>query len=323
MQKKISVVIPTYSRPELLVSCLRALAAQTIDKGLFEVIVVSDGPDPETVRALRPWLRQNIFELNYLSTPVKKGPAAARNLGWLSARSALIAFTDDDCLPDRRWLETFADHYSGQALCAYSGHTSVPLPAEPTDFDLNTAGLEQAEFITANCACTKEALFRTGGFDERFKLAWREDSDLHFKLLTHCIPVIKVPEAKVTHPVRAVRWGVSIREQKKASYEALLFSKYPDLYKTRIAGKSLWNYYLINLLWLVLIGSLIFREYKVAEFSAIMLVALWLMFAVERLRNTRKSMKHVLEMLATSVIIPTLSVYWRLYGAVKYRVIFI
>jgi len=323
MQKNISVVIPTYSRPELLVRCLHAMAMQSIDKSLFEVIVVSDGPDPQTARALSPWLRQNILDLHYLSTTIKKGPAATRNLGWLSARSTFIAFTDDDCLPDRKWLEAFTDKYTGQALCAYSGHTKVPLPANPTDFDLNTAGLEQAEFITANCACTKAALIRTGGFDERFKLAWREDSDLHFKLLTHGIPVITVTEAKVTHPVRAVQWGVSIREQKKASYEALLFSKYPDLYRTRIAGKSLWNYYVINVLWVVLIISLIIGQYKIAEFSTIMIVTLWLMFTVQRLQNTRKSIKHILEMLVTSVIIPTLSVYWRLYGAIKYRVIFI
>jgi glycosyltransferase involved in cell wall biosynthesis len=323
MQKKISVVIPTFSRPELLVRCLRSLAAQSLDKSLFEVIVVSDGPDPETARILIPWLRQNVLDLHYLNTPVKKGPAAARNLGWLSARSALIAFTDDDCLPDPHWLQGFTDLYSGQPMCAYSGHTCVPLPAEPTDFALNTSRLEQAEFITANCACTKEALLRTGGFDERFKLAWREDSDLHFKLLTHGVPVIKIPEAKVIHPVRTAQWGVSIREQKKASYEALLFRKYPDLYRSRIGGRSLWNYYVINLLWLILITSLIFQQYSIAEASVAVLAVLWLTFTYQRVQNTSKSMNHMIEMLATSVIIPTLSVYWRLYGAIKYRVIFI
>ena len=323
MQKKISVVVPTYNRPELLVRCLRAMAAQTLSKAVFEVIVVSDGPDPVTARILIPWLRLNAIDLIYLSTPVKKGPAAARNLGWLTARSAVVAFTDDDCLPDPEWLQAFADQYSGQQRCAWSGHTQVPLPDEPTDFALNLSRLEEAEFITANCACTKEALLSTGGFDERFKLAWREDSDLHFKLLKQGIPVLKVPEAKVVHPVRPAEWGVSIKEQKKASYEALLFSKYPDLYRSRIAGNPLWNYYAINVLLLVFLISLILKQYQMARLCAALLGVLWLSFALKRVWRTNKSVRHILEMLTTSIIIPTLSVYWRLYGAIKYRVLFI
>ena len=44
----VSIVIPTYRRPELLKRCVRALLAQKFDKGRFEIIVVSDGPDERT-----------------------------------------------------------------------------------------------------------------------------------------------------------------------------------------------------------------------------------------------------------------------------------
>ncbi|HKG06179.1 MAG TPA: glycosyltransferase [Pedobacter sp.] len=323
MEKKISVIIPTYNRPELLIRCLRALAAQTLDKSFFEVIVVTDGPDPETANAVRSWLRHNALDFYQLSTPDKRGPAAARNLGWLSARAPLVAFTDDDCIPDKGWLERFTEQHGRQDTVAYTGYTSVPVSADPTDFALNTKGLENAEFITANCACTKQALLLTGGFDERFKLAWREDSDLHFKLLIQGIPIVKISEARVVHPVRDAKWGISIKEQKKASYEALLFSKYPDLYRRHIASKGIWNYYVINLLCLILIASLIFNLSLFAWTAVALLVILWVTFAIRRLKNTQKSVAHILEMLTTSILIPTLSVYWRLYGAVKYKVIFI
>jgi len=323
MQTKISVVIPTHDRPKLLIRCLRALCAQTLAKESFEVIVTSDGPDKNTAAALRPWLRNKKLNLTYLSTYVKKGPAAARNMGWLSAKSPLVAFTDDDCLPEKEWLSAFLDAYDGDPFVAFTGRTNVPLPSDPTDFALNTARLGEAEFITANCACTKHALLKTGGFDERFKLAWREDSDLHFKLLEINIPVIKVNEAVVIHPVRPARWGVSIKEQKKAAYEALLFSKYPELYKRKIGIGSLWNYYLINILWLVLAASLITRHMPIFRLSAVLLGILLLAFAVKRLRNSSRKPGHIIEMLSTSIVIPTLSIYWRLYGAIKYRVLFI
>lgn len=65
------------------------------------------------------------------------------------------------------------------------------------------------------------------GFDERFKAAWREDSDLHFKFLEHNIPINKSEKAVVCHPERKASWGVSVSEQKKSLYNALLYKKHP------------------------------------------------------------------------------------------------
>jgi glycosyltransferase involved in cell wall biosynthesis len=322
MHTKISVVIPTYKRQNLLINCLRSLRKQTLDRNLYEIIVVSDGNDNETAKALKPWLRSSL-NISYLSTAIKKGPAAARNLGWLSARSPLIAFTDDDCQPAPNWLKSLLEQTQDRELIAITGTTIVPLPENPTDFAMNTAGLEQAEFITANCACTKAALLATGGFDERFKLAWREDSELHFKLLAHQIPIVKCSDAIVVHPVRDAPWGISIKEQRKSVFEALLFSKYPGLYRKKIGIASVWHYYLINLLWLVLLISTIKGQYPMAKIAAGLLFVLFLAFTVKRLRKTNKSLQHILEMLSTSIVIPTLSIYWRLYGAIKYRVLFI
>jgi glycosyltransferase involved in cell wall biosynthesis len=255
MPTKISVVIPTFKRPKLLTRCLRALTRQTLDKNDFEVIVVTDGPDSATMLALEPWLNKKELNLQVWQTPEKNGPASARNYGWLNAKSDLIAFTDDDCIPDRHWLKALSRRHASEEHIAFSGRTKVPLPKHPTDYALNTAGLETAEFITANCACTKKALIKTGGFDQRFKAAWREDSDLHFKFLEHDVAVIDVPEALVLHPVREAPWGVSILEQKKSKYDALLYQKFPKLYKLKIQNGQLWHYYLINLGWLTLLLS--------------------------------------------------------------------
>jgi glycosyltransferase involved in cell wall biosynthesis len=324
MDIKISVVIPTFSRPKLLTKCLDALMAQSIPKSDFEVIVVSDGPDKETLIELMPWLKKKKLNLSYEHTSEKKGPAAARNLGWLKAKAPLVAFTDDDCLPDKAWLAAFLHQYQDQSgPVAYTGQTRVPLPKDPTDFELNTANLQDAEFITANCACSKTALISTGGFDERFKLAYREDSDLQFKFLSQDIPIRHVPEALVVHPVRNAPWGISIKEQKKGCYDALLFRKFPALYKNKIHARPLWNYYMINLLWILLFVSFIVQNKPMLLFSSLGLILLLSGLIARRLKNSRKSINHILEMIWTSIFIPTLSVYWRIYGAIKFRVLFI
>ena len=55
----------------------------------------------------------------------------------------------------------------------------MPLPLQPTDYELNAAGLQRSEFVTANCFYRRAALAAAGGFDERFRAPWREDSDLY------------------------------------------------------------------------------------------------------------------------------------------------
>lgn len=323
MKRKVSVVIPTYKRPKLLIDCLIALSKQTLPKEDFEVIVVSDGPDVETLNYIRPWLESANFTITFLQTSAKNGPAAARNLGWLSSKHPLIAFTDDDCQPQPEWLETFVHHYNDEEFLVFSGHTYVPISDDPTDYELNIGNLQTADFITANCACTYKALVKVHGFDERYKAAWREDSDLEFKFISQNIPIVKIKDAVVVHPVRQAPWGISIKEQKKGIYDALLFKKFPQLYRSKIQTKPLWNYYLINIFWIVLFISAITNNMLIMIIVLGLQLLLLSNFVYKRLKSSKKSLSHILEMLGTSIIIPSLSIFWRIYGSVKFRVVLI
>src|SRR5213078_1928552 len=149
------------------------------------------------------------------------GPAAARNVGWRRARAPVVAFTDDDCVPDPGWLAAGVGVLERDAgVAAVTGRVVVPLPDKPTDYERDAAGLEGAEFVTANCFCRRDVLAALGGFDERFSAAWREDSDLHFGLLNVDGKVLKVPDAVIVHPVRPAPWGVSLGQQKKSLFDA-------------------------------------------------------------------------------------------------------
>jgi glycosyltransferase involved in cell wall biosynthesis len=324
MKPTVSVIIPTYKRPALLIRCLQALAMQQFPKKQFEIIVVTDGPDIIT----RAAIQQQHFTtplVRVFSLPVKKGPAAARNFGWEKATGNLILFTDDDCVPHTSWIKEFYTAYTQQpfASAAFTGRVIVPRSNKPTDYEKNTAWLEQADFVTANCACTKTALKQINGFDETYTMAWREDSDLEFKLIGQKVPIHFVQQAIVTHPVRKAPWGISLKEQKKSMFNALLYKKYPGLYRQKIHKRPLWNYYAIVLLFIAIIIS------AAMQLSAIAIIAFlaWLLFVsqfiIKRLRGTTHAAGHVAEMIITSIVIPFLSIFWTLYGSLKFKTLLI
>jgi glycosyltransferase involved in cell wall biosynthesis len=178
---KVSVVVPTYRRPQLLNRCLAALAGQQFDHGKFEIIIVDDGPSADTGHLVLSWATHTLEHgpvIRYLANTGSHGPAAARNV-WPAACGDIIAFTDDDTIPAPGWRAYGVKAMRNGVVAAW-GRLVMPIPDPPTDYELDAAGLERAEFVTANCFARKSAVEAIGGFDERFKLAWREEADLFF-----------------------------------------------------------------------------------------------------------------------------------------------
>ena len=154
-----------------------------------------------------------------------RGPAAARNLGWRSGSAEWVAFLDDDVEPPPGWRQALAadlqplpDH-----VAASQGRLVVPLPEgrRPTDWERNVAGLESARWATADMAYRRVALAAVGGFDERFRRAYREDADLGARVVAAGWRIV-TGDRWCTHPVRpADRW-VSVRLQAGNADDALL-----------------------------------------------------------------------------------------------------
>lgn len=326
MAIKISIVIPTYNRPALLNKCLGMLTIQVFPKDEYEVIVISDGPDKETKKIVDYFKNncQNKPVIKYDALPVKKGPAAARNKGWQTASGDLIAFTDDDCIPNIYWLRSIWNSYNQQEEIVFTGKVIVPKPLRPTDYEQNISRLETAAFVTANCFCTRKALEKVNGFDERFSAAWREDSDLQFRLLGQHIPVKCIEDAFIIHPARQVQWGISLKEQRKSMFNALLYKKHPDLYRKRIQASPPWLYYAIILSFILFwISLLSIKSFLLSAVILLIWVSLLGKFIYKRLSGNSHKVVHVVEMVVTSLFIPFLSVFWRLYGSVKFKVLFL
>lgn len=322
MTPEVSVVVPTYRRPELLRRCLEALLRQDLPVESYEIVVADDGNDPATKNLVELLASQSAANLRYV--PVRgprHGPAAARNVGWKSAGAPIIAFTDDDCVPDPAWLreglKSFAD-----GVTAVRGRLIMPLPPVPTDYELNASGLATAEFVTANCLCRRSALEDIGGFDESFTKAWREDSDLHFRLIKNG-RVARSESAKVVHPVRPAEWGVSLRQQRNNLFEALLYKKHPRMYRQVLGARPPWRYYAIVSAGAGAVALALTGRRRTALACAVLWAALTGRFMKRRLRGTSRAPRHVMEMAVTSALIPPVALYWRWRGAVRYRVPFL
>jgi glycosyltransferase involved in cell wall biosynthesis len=359
----VSIVVPTYYRTQSVLRCLDALLSQEFEPADYEILVVDNAASEETRQAVEAWLDEVIAErsisekvykvspsadefhkdgalttatitqetmtmlpevpvVRYIAANGKRGPGAARNIGWRAAQGNIIAFTDDDCIPDPEWLRSGVQALKNGYDGAY-GRVIVPLPKKPTDYEKDLVGLERSEFITANCFYQRSVLELAGGFDEKFTAAWREDSDLYFTLLEHDCKFTHIESALVYHPVRPAQWGISIIQQKKALFNALLYKKHPQLYRQKIQHRPPWHYYIAVTALLTAIVGLLAQE------SALFLSGLmiWLIttctFCLTRLNGTSHHPLHIIEMVLTSIIIPPIAVYWRIRGAFKFKVFFL
>jgi len=90
-QPLVSVVIPTFNRPDRVVQAVDSVLRQTMSQ--IEVIVVLDGPDNNTLQELN---RFSDDRLKPIVLTIQQGAAEARNIGVEKAQSRWIAFLDDD-----------------------------------------------------------------------------------------------------------------------------------------------------------------------------------------------------------------------------------
>lgn len=194
---ELSVIVPTFGRPERVGALLERLGRQTLAPRRFEAIVVDDG-SPEPVRAAggRPYdlvlLRQE-----------NAGPGAARNLALSRARAPLALILNDDAVPAddllERHLAVHAENERGaRAKLAVLGtfrFAPAAVAASPfvdlldrTDllFDFSRlahGGLHGWPFFwTCNVSLPVAAIAKAGGFDAARFRDIVEDVELGYRL---------------------------------------------------------------------------------------------------------------------------------------------
>lgn len=203
----ITVVVPTFRRPAALARCLASLAAQDYPTDRLEVVIADDGgtmPLDGVIAA-----HATVLSLVPLALP-HGGPAAARNAGAAIARGEILAFIDDDCTADPRWLSTLEASLRRHPTAAVGGRILNGVPDNPYVRASHTllAFLYQHYheqqrgwlpfFTTNNLAMRTETFAAVGGFDPSFTFA-SEDRDWSDRCRRAGRALVHAPEAMVTH----------------------------------------------------------------------------------------------------------------------------
>lgn len=206
---RISVLVSTYDRPELLADCLDGFAAQTVDDADTEVVVVDDG---STGRATAEVLEARRGDLPLVWARIDHaGRSAAKNLAALLARADIVLFFDDDDRPAPDLLEQHlraheADDDEGLAVL---GHTAwapevgvTPLMHYVTGVDkflFSYGNLHEGQqldwqgFWEGRVSCKRSLLLRHGLHDQR--LDYSIDVEMAWRLAPHGLRVVYHPAA--------------------------------------------------------------------------------------------------------------------------------
>lgn len=220
-----SVVIPHLNTPDLLIRCLASVAAQSLDRGRFEVIVVDNGStiSLDAVRATFP-------RVKFLVEP-QPGPGLARNRGAAAARAPILAFIDADCRAAPGWLQAAVDAVAADpARTVVGGEILIDAadPAHMTGMEAFEAvfGFRQRMYIerkhfsvTANLAMGRAVLDAVGPFGG---IDIAEDLDWGRRAWAAGYRTRFVPGMLVWHPARpdmdsmARKWARLISHEHRA-----------------------------------------------------------------------------------------------------------
>ena len=177
---KLSIILPTYNRLDALDICLKALCQQQNVLENWQVLIVNDGG--ESVKNLVVEY-QKYFNIRQL-TQENKGPASARNLGVENADGEIIAFLDDDCIPEKNWISEILSCSKMGAITGglvtnwYSSNLYSESSQLLLDFlyQQNPSTID-AFFTSNNFSLYKTDFIKIGGFSTRFRTSAGEDRE--------------------------------------------------------------------------------------------------------------------------------------------------
>jgi glycosyltransferase involved in cell wall biosynthesis len=221
---KISVIICTYKNPDLLRECLQSVAIQSLPVSEYEILVVDNKSNDETPEVVQSFAKQYkniryIFESN-------QGLSHARNRGIREAAADIIAFTDDDAIIDKHWLESLISVFE-QSLDIWAvGGKTLPLwRTERPDWldDTLLLSLSIREYgdnirelvwpermIGVNCSFRKDIFKIIGYFDTSLGrkgniLFDQEDIEIQKRILAANKKIFYTPHAIVQHIITSQR----------------------------------------------------------------------------------------------------------------------
>ena len=125
---KVSVIIPARNEEEHIVACLQSIAKQTYNSNLYEIILVDDHSEDETVRFATDANLTNlkIIKLSDINIHIENSyKKAALACGIENASGDLILTTDADCIVPHEWIKYMVAYYEKEKPVIFSSHIQL------------------------------------------------------------------------------------------------------------------------------------------------------------------------------------------------------
>jgi len=215
----VSIIIPTYGRPDRAVGIVKQLLGQEADWD-YEIIVVDDG-SPEPISPLVEKIAPRTgVEVRCLRKP-NGGPASARNFGARSARGKYLLFVDDDMCVEPDFMRQHLETHKEFGPCLVNAGIEWKLEPGPEPFHSwfeNRVGewmSTQADIVSplaegvfrapdgltmsCNLSLLKSDFDRLNGLDEGYSAGACEDQDLGARAAYAGIPTIVTRRSPAVH----------------------------------------------------------------------------------------------------------------------------
>jgi glycosyltransferase involved in cell wall biosynthesis/GT2 family glycosyltransferase len=207
-----SIVINTYNRAAWLATALESL--RYLDYPAYEIVVVN-GPSDDATSSVLSDFHANIKVAHCAEVNL----SVSRNIGIRHAAGDVVAFMDDDAIPDARWLKALSTAYQDPQVAAAGGwifdNTGYSFQAKYTVCDragdalqltgpnptpwFNAPGLPQYCSLTGtNSSFRRTFLHEIGGFDEEYAY-FLDETDVCLRLIDRGHRIVFVDNAFIYH----------------------------------------------------------------------------------------------------------------------------
>lgn len=215
---RLTVAVATLNRPEGLARCLDAILAGKVLPD--EVLIVDQSQDDKT-QLMVEQRRASGVPIIYIRQ-ARLGLSASRNAAFANSSFSIVAMTDDDCVPDCRWVSTIKKAFSSTAVTVPDAMTGRILPLGPEVPGFYTVSsrdsLIPTEFFGkvvpwlvgsgGNFVVKREWFDRVGGYDERLGTGSpglaAEDADFFYRLLVAGARIRYEPQGVIYHERQAL-----------------------------------------------------------------------------------------------------------------------
>ena len=116
---KLSVIIPTRNRHNYLRDVLASIEKQTLDRNLFEVLVIDNGSTDNTPNVVEEF-KDKLPNLVYVYED-KAGLHEGRHAGYRTAKSDILVYADDDIIAFPTWLEGVLESFNDEEVVLVGG----------------------------------------------------------------------------------------------------------------------------------------------------------------------------------------------------------